>query len=65
MNSSKIEQVLFSRKFFFEIMFIFQGVKYLVDLLNLKQIGAFLVEDFTTSWQYILIALAFAAIISV
>jgi hypothetical protein len=46
-------------------MFIFQGVKYLVDLLNLKQIGAFLVEDFTTSWQYILISLALSAIISV
>ncbi|CAF1085517.1 unnamed protein product [Adineta ricciae] len=41
-----------------------QGVKYLVDLLNLKQVGAFLVEDLTTSWKYILIALAFAAIIS-
>ncbi|CAF0775776.1 unnamed protein product [Rotaria sp. Silwood1] len=41
-----------------------QGVKYLIDLLNLKQIGVFLVEDFTTSWKYILIALAFAAIVS-
>ncbi|CAF2332821.1 unnamed protein product [Rotaria sp. Silwood2] len=41
-----------------------QGVKYLVELLNLKQIGAFLVEDLTTSWKYILIALAFAAVVS-
>ncbi|CAF3124472.1 unnamed protein product [Rotaria sp. Silwood2] len=41
-----------------------QGVKYLVDLLNLKQIGAMLVEDLTTSWKYILIALAIAAIVS-
>ncbi|UJR13348.1 hypothetical protein I4U23_000366 [Adineta vaga] len=41
-----------------------QGVKYLVDVLNLKEIAAFLVEDFTTSWQYILIALAFASVIS-
>ncbi|CAF1292237.1 unnamed protein product [Adineta steineri] len=41
-----------------------QGVKYLVDILNLKEIASFLVEDFTTSWQYILIALGFAAIIS-
>jgi hypothetical protein len=40
-------------------------VKYLVELLNLKQIGAFLVEDLTTSWKYILIGLAFAAILSV
>ena len=40
-------------------------MKYLVDLLNLKQVGAFLVEDLTTSWKYILIALAFAAIVSV
>jgi hypothetical protein len=40
-------------------------VQYLVDLLNLKQIAAFLVEDLTISWQYILIALAFAAVISV
>ncbi|UJR34024.1 hypothetical protein I4U23_021438 [Adineta vaga] len=41
-----------------------KGVKYLVDLLNLKQLSAFLVEDFTTSWKYILIALAFAAVLS-
>lgn len=40
-------------------------MQYLVDLLNLKQVGAFLVEDFTTSWKYILIGLAFAAILSV
>ena len=36
-----------------------------MELLDLKQIGAFLVEDLTTSWKYILIALAFAAIASV
>ena len=36
-----------------------------MELLDLKQIGAFLVEDLTTSWKYILIALAFAAITSV
>ncbi|CAF1214152.1 unnamed protein product [Rotaria sordida] len=41
-----------------------QSVKYLVDLLNLKQIGAMLVEDSTTSWKYILIAFAIAAIVS-
>ncbi|CAF0740148.1 unnamed protein product [Rotaria sordida] len=41
-----------------------QGVKYLVDLLNLKQIGVFLIEDFIISWKYILIALTFAAIVS-
>ncbi|CAF3658868.1 unnamed protein product [Adineta steineri] len=41
-----------------------QGVNYLIDLLNLKQVGAFLVEDLTIAWKYILAALAFAAIIS-
>ncbi|CAF1215510.1 unnamed protein product [Rotaria sordida] len=41
-----------------------QGVKYLVDFLNLKQIGAMLVEDFTTSWKYIRIAFAIAATVS-
>jgi hypothetical protein len=40
-------------------------VQYLVDLLNLKQIGAFLVEDLTISWKYILFGLALAAIVSV
>jgi hypothetical protein len=40
-------------------------VKYLVDVLNLKQIGAFLIEDLTTSWKYILIGLVFAAVLSV
>ncbi|CAF3458018.1 unnamed protein product [Rotaria socialis] len=41
-----------------------QGVKYLIDILNLKQIGAFLVEDLTVSWKYILIALTLASIVS-
>lgn len=41
-----------------------EGLKYLGDLLNLKQVGAFLLEDLTVSWKYILIALAFAAITS-
>ncbi|CAF1660993.1 unnamed protein product, partial [Adineta ricciae] len=41
-----------------------QGVKYLVDVLNLREIAAFLMEDFATSWQYILLGLGFAAIIS-
>jgi len=40
-------------------------VKYLIDLLNLKQVGAFLVEDLTTSWKHILIGLVFAAVVSV
>ncbi|CAF3313153.1 unnamed protein product [Rotaria socialis] len=40
------------------------GVKYLVELLNVKQISAMLVEDFTTSWKYILIAFAIAAVVS-
>ena len=47
------------------VHFFIQGVRYLVDLLNLKQVGAFLVEDLTTSWRYILIALALAALVSV
>ncbi|CAF3959337.1 unnamed protein product [Rotaria sordida] len=38
-----------------------QGVKYLVEILNLKQIGEFLVEDLITSWKYILLALTLAA----
>ena len=40
-------------------------MEYLVDLLNLKQIGAFLVEDFTTAWPSILVGLGLAALISV
>lgn len=43
----------------------FQGVKYLIDLLNLKQIGEFLLEDLTSSWRHILISFALAAVISV
>ncbi|CAF4393658.1 unnamed protein product, partial [Rotaria sordida] len=42
-----------------------EGVKYLVDLLNLKQIAVMLVEDLTTSWIYILVAFGLSAIVSV
>lgn len=42
-----------------------QGLKYLGDLLNLKQVGAFLLEDLTVSWKFILFALGLAAIASV
>jgi hypothetical protein len=35
------------------------------DLLNLEQVGAFLLEDLTSSWKYILIGLLFAAVVSV
>jgi choline transporter-like protein 2/4/5 len=41
-----------------------QGVKYLVDLLNLKQVGAFLVEDLTSSWKHILVAFGLASALS-
>jgi hypothetical protein len=40
-------------------------VKYLVDLLNLKQVGAFLVEDLTSSWKHILVAFGLASALSV
>jgi hypothetical protein len=40
-------------------------VKYLVDLLNLKQVGAFLVEDLTASWKHILVGFALASVLSV
>ncbi|CAF1262455.1 unnamed protein product [Rotaria sordida] len=41
-----------------------EGVKYLVDLLNLKQIAVILVEDLAISWKYILVAFGLAAIVS-
>ncbi|CAF1313537.1 unnamed protein product [Rotaria sordida] len=41
-----------------------EGVKYLVDLLNLKQIAVMLVEDLTTSWIHILVAFGLSAIVS-
>ena len=40
-------------------------MKYLVDLLNLKQVSAFLVEDLTASWKHILVGFALASIVSV
>lgn len=40
-------------------------MKYLVELLNLRQIGAMLIEDFVIAWKYILIAFGIAAVVSV
>ena len=42
-----------------------EGLEYLDDLLNVKQIGAFLVEDFITAWPSMLVGFALAAVISV
>ena len=42
-----------------------QGVKYLVDMLNLKEIAAFLMEDLDASWKFILIGLGLATLLSV
>ncbi|CAF3470200.1 unnamed protein product [Rotaria sp. Silwood1] len=41
-----------------------QGVKYLVELLNLKQIAVMLVEDLATSWKYILLAFGLSVVVS-
>ena len=65
LNATKLQQVDISFAEKFVDHRDFQGVKYLVDLLDLKQIGAFLLEDLTASWKHILIAFALAAAVSV
>lgn len=47
------------------VSLVFEGVQYLVDLLNLKEIGIFLLEDLASSWKIVLVGLVVSSLFSV